>query len=61
MIKDQIVAEVREARQRLFDECNQDLDRLLDRYRASEAEHPERLVDKEAVRARKRTPPPPPA
>ena len=44
MTSDPIVNEVRAARQRLFDACNQNLDALLDRFQAQEKLDQERVV-----------------
>ncbi len=52
MYVDPIVEEIHQIRAKLFAECNHDLDRYLARMKASEAEHPERLVTLEEVRAR---------
>jgi hypothetical protein len=38
MEKDPIVAEVRSAREKLFEECNEDLDALLDRFKEEKPE-----------------------
>jgi hypothetical protein len=55
MIDDPIVAEVREARAKLMAECGYDLNRLFDRLREMERQHPEKYITKEqldAVRGR---------
>jgi hypothetical protein len=44
MAKDPIVAEVRSARQQLFEACNEDLNVLLDRFQEQEKLDQERLV-----------------
>jgi hypothetical protein len=44
MTSDPIVEEVRVARQRIFDACNQDLDALLDRFQEQEERDRERVV-----------------
>ena len=49
---DPIVAEVHEARRRIWDECNHDLEQLIARLGAAELQHPERLVTVEQVRER---------
>jgi len=44
MTRDPIVEEVRAARQRIFADCNEDLDILLDRFQQQEQLDRERLV-----------------
>jgi len=44
MIKDPIVDEVRSARQKIFAECNEDLDALLDRFKEHEKMDQERVI-----------------
>jgi hypothetical protein len=44
MTKDPIVEEVRSARQKIFEACNEDLDALLDRFQEQEKLDRERLV-----------------
>jgi hypothetical protein len=44
MMKDPIVEEVRFARQRVFTDCNDDLDTLLSRFQDQEERDRERLV-----------------
>lgn len=44
MINDPIVDEIHQIRARLLDECNGDLDQLLDRYKASEDQNRGRMV-----------------
>jgi hypothetical protein len=53
MTCDPIVEEMHQARQKLLEECNGDLDRLLDRFSTAEAEHGDRVVTLEAVRAKR--------
>jgi hypothetical protein len=53
MIDDPIVEEVYQARQKILDECGGDLAKWMDRLRAAEAEHPERVVTWEAVQQRR--------
>ena len=50
MNNDPIVEEIHQIRGRLLDECNGDLDRLLDRYKQSEDR--DRVVTLEDVQAR---------
>jgi hypothetical protein len=44
MTPDPIVEEVRAARQKIFDACNQNLDTLLDRFQEQEKQDQERIV-----------------
>jgi hypothetical protein len=44
MTRDPIVEEVRSARQKIFEACNEDLDALLDRFQKQEKLDVERLV-----------------
>jgi len=44
MAKDPIVEDVRSARQKLFEACNEDLNALLDRFQEQEKLDQERLV-----------------
>jgi hypothetical protein len=53
MTTDPIVEEIHQARQKLLDECGGDLDRLLDRYSTAEAQHKDRVVTPETVRAKR--------
>ena len=50
MTRDPFVEEIHQARQKLLDECGGDLDRLMDRFKAAEAQHADRLVTPETVR-----------
>jgi hypothetical protein len=50
MSRDPIVEEIRQARQKLLDECGGDLDKLLDRFKASETYSRGRVVDPMAIR-----------
>jgi predicted transcriptional regulator len=45
--EDPIVKEVREARAKIWEECGGDMNKLWERIKAAEAEHPERLITKE--------------
>ena len=54
-MKDPIVEEVREVRRRIFEECGNDLNRLIERLKAAEANHKERLVTLEQVQQRAHT------
>ena len=44
MIRDTIVDEVRTARQKIFEECDEDLDALLDRFQEHEKMDQNRVV-----------------
>lgn len=52
MYVDPIVEEVHQIRAKIFAECNNDLDQLMAYYKASEAEHKDRSITLEEVRAR---------
>ena len=54
MRDDPIVTEVREARAKLMAECGYDLDGLFVRIKELEKQHPERVVTKEWLDARRR-------
>ena len=54
-MKDPIVDEVREVRRRIFEECGNDLHRLIERLKAAEANDKDRLVTFEQVQQRART------
>lgn len=56
MMDDPIVQEVHETRQRILNECGGDLDRLIERLKAAESKHKDRLVSMEDVRKRASTP-----
>jgi hypothetical protein len=53
MIHDPIVKEIHQARQKILEECDGDLDRLMDRLKAAEAQHGHRVVTVEQVRAKR--------
>jgi hypothetical protein len=50
MTKDPIVEDVRSARQKLFEACNEDLNALLDRFQEQEKLDRERLVSDVSAR-----------
>ena len=50
MIDDPIIEEIYQARQRIMEECQGDLKRLIDRLKATEIQHPYRLVRIEDLR-----------
>jgi len=57
--KDPIVQDVRTARERLFKDCEENLDKLLDHYHQQEPQHKDRLVmSKEGVRRKNIAPGP---
>ncbi|MEW6252079.1 MAG: hypothetical protein AB1716_15680 [Planctomycetota bacterium] len=45
-VNDPIVAEVHRLRARMWADCGEDLDRLIDFLRAGEAEHRDRIISK---------------
>ncbi len=53
MIRDPIVEEVRRTRQQILERFGGDLDKYMDYLKSKEAEHPERLVTPEELRAQK--------
>lgn len=55
MIDDPIVEDVYQARQKILEQCDGDLRKWIDRLKAAEAGHQDRLVNFETVR-RKRGP-----
>ena len=54
MIDDPIVEEVYRARQKILEECNGDLRQWIERLKAAEAQHPDRVVTLETVRKKRR-------
>lgn len=50
MIDDPIVEDVYQARQRILDECDGDLAKWIERLKATEAQHQNRVVTLENVR-----------
>lgn len=53
MMEDEIVNEIHEARRRIFeDECGGDIERLIERLKAAEANDKDRLVTFEQVQQR---------
>ena len=53
MREDPIVQETRQARAKLFAECNEDLGKLMDRLKAAEEEDRARVVTIETVRKKR--------
>lgn len=53
MIRDPIVEEIHQIRQRILGDCDGDLDRLLDRYKCSEDQDRSRVVTLEDVREKR--------
>lgn len=50
MNRDPIVADVRKARQKILEDCGGDLEKLLDRLKAAEAQDRSRVVSMKSVR-----------
>jgi hypothetical protein len=44
---DPIIEELYQAREKILEECDGDLDKLFERYRSAEESHPDRLVTAE--------------
>jgi hypothetical protein len=55
MRQDPIVQETRVARAKLFAECEDDLDKLMDRLKASEEQDKDRMVTIETLRKKRLT------
>ena len=53
MIDDPIVEDVYRARQKILDECNGDLAKYMERLKAAQVQHKDRLVTLEDVRNRR--------
>ena len=53
MMRDPIVDEIHQTRQKILADCNGDLDKLMDRYKSSEDRDRSRLVTLETVRKRR--------
>jgi hypothetical protein len=54
MIGDPIIEVIYQARQRLLDECGGDLEKLMNRLRDAETQHPDRVITKAAIQERRR-------
>jgi hypothetical protein len=52
MKNDPIVEEVRNARQKILEECGGDLQAVMDRYKDAEKEHSGRMITKKALQQR---------
>ena len=50
---DPIIEEIYQAREKILEECDGDLDKLFARYRHAEKNHPERLVSAEDLGIRR--------
>lgn len=50
MMRDPIVDEIRQARQKMLADCGDDLDKLLDRLKAAENQDRNRIVSLKTVR-----------
>ena len=57
MIDDPIVEDVYQARQKILDQCNGDLSKWIERLKAAEAQHQDRVVNLETVRNRRQLTP----
>lgn len=57
MIDDPIVEDVYQARRRILDQCDNDLGKWIERLKAAEAQHQDRLVTVGTVRERRRLTP----
>ena len=55
MKHDPIVDEVRQARQKIFAACDDDLEKLMDRYQQAESTDQDRIISLETLRARRVT------
>lgn len=49
MDRDPIVEELHRIRERMWDECGADLDRLIESLRAGEAQRPNRIISREEL------------
>jgi hypothetical protein len=52
MMEDEIVKEVHETRQRIFEECGRDIERYIERLKAGNAKYKNRLVTLQDVQQR---------
>ena len=55
MRQNPIVQETRQARAKLFAECNEDLDKLMERLKASEEQDRDRVVTMETLQRKRQT------
>jgi len=55
MKNDPIVDEIRQARAEIFNACENDLEKLFDRYQQAENKDQDRIVSLEALRAKRKT------
>ena len=55
MIRDPIVEEIHQVREKLLTDCNDNLDQLLDRYKSSEAQDHTRVVSLQDVQRKSRS------
>ena len=53
MIHDPIVEDVYQARQRILDQCDGDLTKWIQRLKAAESQHPDRVVALEELRKKR--------
>ena len=54
MKNDPIVNEVRRVRAKIFDTCENDLDKLLDAYQQAEQQDQDRVISLDALRAKRK-------
>ena len=52
MKHDPIVEEIHQIREKLLDECDGDLEKLMDRFKAAEEQDRDRMVSMESLRER---------
>ena len=55
-MEDEIVKEIHEIRRRIFEECGGDIERYIERLKAGNDKHKDRLVTLEQVQERSRAP-----
>lgn len=55
MTRDPIVEDVRSARQKIFEECNEDLDTLLDRFQEHEKMDQDRVISDTSTQTKQDT------
>ena len=53
MIDDPIVEDVYQARQKILDQCHGDLSKWIERLKAAETQHQDRVVNLETVRKKR--------
>lgn len=55
-MEDEIVNEIHETRRRIFDACDGDIERFIERLKVAELDDKDRLITFEEVQKRARTP-----